>query len=172
MKKFLALVIILILLCTCLGGCTDISPFKTVSSNAKTEKSFRVYVCGAVANEGYVTVSEGSDYNALLNAAGILPQTYLRQNPETIVTETTGVVAFAWFDGFQARSCVNVNGGYVTMRIDIDGIDPSVINKIADYIELHGKITDKTLLQEILGNDYEQNFYKFFVSVDDYEKVG
>ena len=46
------------------------------------------------------------------------------------------------------------------------------MDKLADYIEEHGKITDKTLLKQILGEDYADNYYKFFVSMDDYEKIG
>ena len=132
---------------------------------------FRVYVCGAVENEGYVEVAEGADFSALAEMAGMLSQTYFSQNPQTLVTETTKVLSLDWFDGKTVHSCINVNGGYVTMRYPVDGVDPAVINKIADYLEQNGKITDRSLLREILGDDYADNFYKFFVSVDDYEKV-
>lgn len=142
-----------------------------MSTQPDTTKYFRVYVCGAVANEGYVVVPEGSDYSAVAERAGLLPVTYFTQNPHTLVTEYISVLPLDWYDGEKARSCINVNGGYVTLRMEIEGISPDVINKIADYIELNGKITDKSMLKEILGEDYADNFYKFFVSVNDYEKA-
>ena len=171
MKKVLGFISIFVLCCICFCGCSDFEPFKPVSSQPTPAKTYRVYVCGAVANEGYYEVPEGTDYGAVVEMAGLLPQTYFVQNPQTLVTENL-VLPLQWYDGATERSCVNVNGGYVEMRREIDGISQEVINKIADYIEENGKITDKTLLKEILGDDYADNFYKFFVRADDYEKVG
>ena len=68
--------------------------------------------------------------------------------------------------------CVNVNGPLITLRMNVENVSPQVVDKLADYIEEHGKITDKTLLKQILGEDYADNYYKFFVSMDDYEKIG
>ena len=177
MRKVVGFIFIFVLCCFCFSGCIDglpaqsFQPPVTPSQPNNTSKTFSVYVCGAVENEGYVDVPEGSDYLALAEKAGVLPQTYFTQNPQTLVTEDTKVLPLDWYDGTVARSCVNVNGGYVTMRREIDGIDAVIINKIADYIALNGIITDRLQLKEILGDDYADNFYKFFVSVEDYEKA-
>ena len=173
MKKVVGFIFIFVLPFVCFSGCADMSPAKSESSSSQLDstKTYRVYVCGAVAVESYVEVPEGADYSMLVEKAGRIAVTYFVQNPQTLVTADTKVLLLNWFDGGKAVDCVNVNGGYVTMRQPIEGIAPEIINKIADYIEEHGKITDKVVLKEVLGQDYDNNFYKFFVSVDDYEKV-
>lgn len=104
--------------------------------------------------------------------AGIIAQTYLPDFPYTLVKSTTKQLAVNYFDGEKMCYCVNVNGPLITLRTNVENVSPQVVDKLADYIEEHGKITDKTLLKQILGEDYADNYYKFFVSMDDYEKIG
>ena len=63
---------------------------------------------------------------------------------------------------------VNVNGGLILTRSRIDGIEADIINKLADYIETNGKITNRNMLKTALGDDYEDNYYKFYIDIDDY----
>lgn len=156
-----------------LCGCTDkLFPLKDNELNDVKPLEFTVYVCGAVQNEGYFTVPSGSDCFAAINLAGLTDASVLPAYADKLVDGTvTEIVVGYYCDGVR-RDCVNVNGALVQNRIPVDGIDPTVINKIADYIDEFGKITDKTLLADILGDDYADNFYRFFVAREDYEKVG
>ena len=172
MRKFVFWCLI-VSLCLCFCGCSvDFTPFKTHVSDAKPAKVYNVYVFGAVAEEGYGEVAGGADYSMLVEEAGIIAQTYLPDFPYTLVKSTTKQLAVNYFDGENMCYCVNVNGPLITLRMNVENVSPQVVDKLADYIEEHGKITDKTLLKQILGEDYADNYYKFFVSMDDYEKIG
>lgn len=171
MKKIIIFVLILIL-CFIFCGCSgNVSPFKEQETDVKTPRKFKVYVCGAVEHEGYVEVEEGTDYAATIALAGLIPQTVYPRNPQLLIKENGEVLTLQYYDGSACRDCVNLNGGYIKYRLAVDGIDDDIINRIADYYDLYGKITDREILKEILGEDYQDNYYKFFVSVQDYEKV-
>lgn len=147
-------------------------PYSPKAYLPKTTKYFVVYVCGAVQNEGFVRVRSGSDVAALVSAAGYLPQSYF-VSENSLVTEKREIFAVDYFDGEKVCSCVNVNSQAVLYKLKFENIDSEIIDKIADYISAHGKITNKAMLREILGEtDYQNNHYKFFVSKDDYEAVG
>ncbi|MCM1289302.1 MAG: hypothetical protein NC132_01430 [Corallococcus sp.] len=171
MKKRIIL-ILLLTLCFVFSGCAQkMSPFKEHEADAKMPRKFKVYVCGAVEREGFVEVEEGADYDAVIALAGIIPQTVYPTNPRLLVKEDGEVLTLQYYDGSSYRDCVNLNGGYIQYRLKVDGIDIDIINRIADYYDTHGKITDRNLLKDILGEDYQDNYYKFFVNVQDYEKV-
>ena len=174
MKKFIKIVFILELISfvfvfsACSSGFFS---YKGLEVGAKLPRRFTIYVCGAVANEGFVQVVEGASVDKAISLARILPQTVLPNNLQMLITEKDTVLILNYLDGTEIRNCVNVNGTLIARRATVPGIDVDVINKIADYYFSHGKITDRTLLKGILGDDYQDNFYKFYVDVNDYEKV-
>lgn len=171
MKKYLISLLILILCFVCCGCSSDVTPFDERETQVKPSQKIKVYVCGAVENEGYLEVDEGTDYAAVVALAGILPQTVYPSNPNLIIRQEGVVLALQYYNDIEPCDCININGTYVAQRLSVKGIDADVIDRIADYREAHGDITDKGLLKEILGEDYQDNFYKFFVSERDYEKV-
>ncbi len=169
MKKLSIFVSLILLLCL-LSGCTLNLPFSPQESFAKPVRIFRVYVCGAVENEGYVEVCEGADYASLITLAGIIPQTVFPKDSLLLVKETSTILNVCYFDGTKVCYCVNLNGGYITLR-DVANVDKAVVDKIADYLELHGKITNRNVLRSILSeSEYNENYFKFFVSESDYEE--
>lgn len=147
-------------------------PFKPQQFAAKRPRVFSVYVCGAVENEGYINIFEGTDYQSLIFEAGYISQTIMPKTPYAVVNESVSVLVLNYFDGQKECYCINVNGAVVLDKLPCENISPQVIEKLHNYIVANGKITDRTQLKQILGNDYQDNFYKFFVSESDYEKVG
>lgn len=169
MKRIVLSVLILVL-CASFCGCRYLSPLGDVSINAQGDKPVRVYVCGAVLNEGYVQVDPGSDYYHAIAAAGVTKYTYLPLDCYSVIDAfVTHIIVDYYADG-AVRSCVDVNGALITYRMDIDGISSAVVDKIADHIEKNGKITDKSVLAAVLGDDYADNYYKFYVAESDYEE--
>lgn len=166
--KRLSLLITIILCCVALCGCDVNFPFKPHVADAKPSRHFTVYVFGAVQNEGYVTVAEGADYNALLAEAGALPQTAWPAFPFTLVTEDTSFLAVQYVEGGKTYPCVNANGPLVTLRLPVENVPDEAVDLIADYVERCGKVKNKEMLEEILG-EYAQHSYKFFISEADYE---
>lgn len=76
------------------------------------------------------------------------------------------IVGFAEGDG--RYYSVNANGAFVAARMDVDGVSAEVVNALADYIEAHGKVHNRTELRAALGDYYQDNYYKFYVSEVDY----
>lgn len=175
MKKFWIIIVAIVALTFC--GCSNtaqqfvLSPLKDVEIDDNSERYFLLYVCGAVQNEGYYTVKEGTTYAQVVHLAGVLPQTVLPDYSMHFVDGKTTVVSVGYRDNGTNCSCINVNGSAVKYRRNVNGISSEVINLLADYLDIHGKITDKKQLQQILGSLYQDNYFKFFVEVDDYEEV-
>ncbi len=179
MKKKL-ITLLLFVLCLTLCGCSaDLTPFKPVASNTETQHDsnssnnnsdkLKIYVGGAVENEGYVEVDYGSTYADLLRLAGVNEHTVHPSNPNKLVTSDTELY-LNFYDGDTVCSCVDLNGEIFIYRLTVAGIDKSIINKIADYKDVHGAIHNKEQLKEILGDDYQSNYYKFFVAAIDYQE--
>lgn len=161
----------LLILCSVLFAACNV-PFEDVTTPDIEPKTYTVYVCGAVENEGYFTVDEGTDILSLLLLAKPLAQAVYPQDMLQQVAANTKFVVVNYEIDDATYYCVNVNGGFVTAESQIENVSAEVVGKIAAYIRTNGKITDKTQLKEILGEqDYLENYYKFFVSVDDYEKA-
>ena len=169
MKKILIAILLICLLC--LSACAEGNfPFHTRQLETTEPQVFRVYVCGAVAQEGYVEICEGADYFQLVCLAGYIPQTVTPSNPHLVVNGITSLIV-RYFDGEKPCYCTNVNGQAVSERQEIENVSAQTVDKIATYLQTHGKITDKTQLQNILTPDeYQNNFYKFYVSETDFEK--
>ena len=171
MKRLNVAVIFVILAICCLPlcGCDNCNnPWADKNIPDASAVTFCVYVCGAVRVEGYVEVETGSTYLDAIAQAGLLAQSYLPDFVGSlVVADSVVVVGFAQY-GVNYQS-VNVNGTYVKHRMPVDGVPFAVINKIADYIDKYGKVTNKEQLKIILGDDYADNYYKFFVAEGDYE---
>ena len=170
MKKILIAILIICLLCLC--SCAEGNfPLFARRLDAKQPRVFCVYVCGAVAQEGYVEICEGADYFQLVCLAGYLPQTVMPDNPHMVVEKGVTSLAVRYFDGEKFCYCTNVNGQAVRDKSEIENVSAQTVNKIATYLEANGKITNKTQLANILTYDeYQNNHYKFYVSEADFEK--
>lgn len=171
--RFLTTVILLLVICVTLCGCvyfgaafSDIE----VPNQPKSEK-IRIYIYGAVQREGYYEVEVGTDYMEVLALAGLLPQSIVPTLSSSYVDGTITVLPVGYYDGDTARSSINVNSILITSRMPVDGLSVAVVNKLADYIEIHGKITNKHQVLEALGDDYDENYYKLYVAEIDYEEV-
>lgn len=169
MKRILLCLLCMVLLACC--GCNELSPYAPTQVQNSTKVTYRVYVCGAVQNEGFVEVEQGSDYYALVLKAGMVEFSRLPDFGSQFVDGKMDSVVVDYVDeGGSRRNCVNCNGILVTQRLAVDGIDAEVINLIADFILQKGKVRNKEQLKECLGEKYQNNYYKFYVDKADYEE--
>lgn len=168
MKKLLAT----LMMACCLLFCACNFPFEDVTSPDIQPEKYTVYVYGAVENEGFFVVEEGTDVKAVLLKAKLVPQGVYIGNPSQWVTVQTKQLSVNYEVDGTTYYCVNVNGGYVTTEQPIANVSAQVVSKIAAYIRENGKITNKKQLKDILSEqEYQENYYKFYVSVDDYEEI-
>lgn len=170
MKRLLTTVIFMLVCSLAFSACT-LMPYVGVELPEKDEKTFTVYVCGAVEREGYFTVRAGLSYTELITRAGILPQSYLPVYYTDTVTESTKVIVVDYYDGTKQCYCTNANSPEITARNHIDGLPDEVVSLVADYIEAHGTVHNKTQLYEALGEFAEEYIYRFFVAEADYEET-
>ena len=170
MKTRLVTTVILLLVCVTLCGCSVLSsPLGPVDVLNQVEvKTVRIYICGAVEREGYYEVKIGTDYVEAVRLAGILPQSVLPTVNSSYVDGTVTNIIVGYFDGTNHDS-INANNVLIANRMPVNGLSDVVINKLADYIELHGKISNKKQLELALGDDYADNYYKLFIAEIDYE---
>lgn len=171
---------ILILLCiVCLIFCSCGSE-KLIWGSKNTQNvdgnsaknTFVVYICGAVEREGYYEIEEGTTYIDAILKAGCLDCSYLTDNANSLVDGTQSVIFVCYVENGAARACYDVNSEYFRLRLPRDGLSDAVVNKIADYLNEHGKIANKSVLAEILGKaDYANYHYKLYIAEADYEKV-
>lgn len=145
-------------------------PLGRVEIPIQATATFRIYVCGAVEQEGYVEVAAGSAYGEVIRRAGILPVSVIPSYAATTVNGSVKQVVVNYHDGQEERECINVNSALIAGRLPIDGISEEIVNKLADYLEQHGKISNRQQLAVALGDGYYHNFYKFFVAEEDYEE--
>jgi len=169
MKKSVAVLLTAIALCFALFGCEqELSP-DDLDNNLS--KSFEIYVCGAVAEEGFYSLAEGSAYRNAVEEAGILEQTVMPDFGEQFADGGVSVIIADFAENGKTYNSVNVNSVFVRNKLPIEGVSDDVIALIADYIELNGEIKNKTILLSVLGDKYDSNYYKFYVSETDYEKA-
>lgn len=140
------------------------NPTNTDDDSAKRT----LYVSGAVQTDGYVTIPQLCDYKTVLEIVGLTECSLMPEDVTRLVDEGID----HWFvdytyDGINYLS-VNVNGVYVITRATIEGLDPLIVNKLADYIEAYGTITNRDQLRLALGDCYESNYYKFYIDQLDY----
>ena len=166
-------VILLITVCAILCGCfiASAAPLGSVEvENQQSEPKVKIYICGAVEREGYYETTVGVAYVELLSRAGILPQSVLPKLSSSYVDGSIGIVVVGYNDGAYHDS-INANSPVIVRRMHVEGLTDEVVNKLADYIEIHGKIANKIQLKQALGNHYADNYYKLFVAEIDYEET-
>lgn len=166
------IVVLCIALCACDGSGLPWAD-KTVDNNNGKQQTYVVYVCGAVENEGYYEVEDRSTYFAAILQAGLVAQSFLPQNTETVVASDSSIIVQYVEDGV-VRDCVDVNNPFFSLRDAslFEGLSEEVVAKIADYLEKFGAIHNKHVLREVLGeDDYENYHYKLYVAEADYEKA-
>lgn len=175
-KRFAAIFIILLAVALASCGCIP-TPFaeQTIESGGKSnipsgEPTRKIYVSGAVIHDGYLTLPQICDYKTLLEKAGVTAYTAIPiDGLSSAIPEALDSVIFGFVLNGVTYPCVNVNGAAVKLRLEIDGVDEYVVDKLADYVELNGKITNRDSLALALGDDYDGNYYKFYIDIDDYE---
>ena len=172
MKARLATTVILVLfVCVMLSGCATFAPpLGIVDVPKQPATTFRLYVSGAVEREGYVEVVAGSSYDTAIRLAGLLKETVLPSYAATTVNGDFTQIVLSYYDGEKVCDSINANSLLIANRLRVYGISDEIVNKLADYIDLHGKISNKQCLAEALGDDYQSNYYKFFVAEKDYEE--
>ena len=169
--RFVTAVIFLLILCLIFGSCCNGFLLDEIELPKQTVRTFTIYLSGAVERDGYYKVQSGTTYYELFQLAGVLDETVLPSFCSNLIDSSTSFVWLDFYDGQQHLNSVNVNGKLIEYRLEIDGISPDVVNKIADYIEQNGKVHNRQQLRNALGSDYEDNYYKFYITQDDYEKV-
>ena len=188
MKKLFALFLILLcaitVFCACDGsfGYTKIagdgvntptiSPYKSQTLTNKDVQKYKVYVGGAVQNEGYYVVAEGKTVADVVALAGILPQTIFPENANTYIKNDCQILLNYNQDGVNYLA-INVNGIFIQSELFVKNVPDSVIAKLKAYYTQNGAITNKQILKQILTTEeYQQNYYKFFISEVDYATPG
>ena len=143
--------------------------------DGNVKKTYRIYVCGAVAREGYYEIDEGETYLSAIKQAGLLAhRSWLPINSNSVVDESCLSIVVWYMDSDTPRECYDANSIFLSLcdATYFDGLSDAVINKIADYLELHGKIPNKTVLLEVLGaEDYANYHYKLYIAEADYEEA-
>lgn len=175
-KRLAATLLILFAAIVALCGCVP-QPFveQVISTNADrsdivkpTEPTRKLYVSGAVQNDGYIYVPQVCDYKTALQIVGLVEHSVVSQDVAMLIPAYSDVLIVNYRFNGEIRSSVNVNGVFVTSRLSIDGIEDEVIARLADYIEINGVISNRNQLKLALGDRYDENYYKFYIDVNDY----
>lgn len=169
--RFVLAVIFLLILCLTLSSCSVSFPLQQVEIVNKPHDTFLIYISGAVARDGYYEIASGASYSILFEQAGILPTTVLPLFYTGEIDGSITQILLSYFDGEKVHDSINANSPLVAARIPVDGLTDTVIDKLATYIEQHGKIHNRQQLEQALGCDYADNYYKLFIAENDYEKV-
>ena len=170
--RFFTTVILLIVVCVVLCGCAFFSaPLSQAEITNRTANKVRIYVCGAVEREGYYEVEVGTDYAEVLRRAGALPQSVTPVLNSSYVDGNLDVIIVDYYDGQTKRVSIDANSVLICARKSVDGLSDEVVNKLADYIDAHGKIANKGQLEQALGRDYANNYYKLHIAEKDYEQT-
>lgn len=164
----MSLFILTVFLCVMLCGCDQsLAPKKIDSHDAVT---YKVYVSGAIENDGYYTVSAGTTVYEAIEQAGIIAQTFLPSFAGLVIDCDMSIVVEYYENGI-SRNSINVNDVFIAMRFDIEGLNAEVVDKLATYIEHFGVIANRADLKIALGDDYASNYYKLFIDEKNYEAV-
>lgn len=166
------LIIILLILCGCFS-----QPYveQTITSNKDVNQHDKpaiptrtLYVSGAVQVDGFVTVPQICDYKTVLDIVGVTDYSVLPVDITSPIGAYVDALIINYSYNGASYSSVNVNGALVTSRLSIDGVDDSVVNKLADYIQSNGIIVNRNQLKLALSDDYDDNYYKFYIDRLDY----
>ncbi len=168
--KRLAVAVIFVLIALTFAGCA-LTPYHPSTVETVAARTFDVYVCGAVANEGFYSVEAGTSWTELVSLAGLLAQSIMPEFYTDTITGDVDRLVINYYDGQKACNCVNANSVAIAMRLPIANIPDWVVERIADHIEAHGTIRNKQQLAQALGDAAEDFCYRFFVDMVDYEKA-
>ncbi len=171
MKKSVALILILFCCMFALASCGDktVSPYKPQTTPNNIGKTFTVYVCGAVEREGYYTATEGQTIADIVALAGFNAQTYITEDMSLFVLQDLQICV-GYIQDNKIFPAVNLNGAHVQFNLPMDNVSDAVLQKLHDYYVQKGKFTNKNILKFLLTEEeYQQNYYKFFVSEEYYE---
>lgn len=167
MKRSVLIILLIALVALC--GCSmPLKPVQTPSNTIDKTSKYTVYVSGAVVNDGYITVDAGSDYYSLLDKAGLLDCSAMIEYSSSTVNGNITEIIVNYKQGNRTFYSVNVNGTAVVYKLSVENVSASVVNKLANYIEFHGFINNRDELYDALGDDYADNYYKFFIDIQDY----
>ena len=128
----------------------------------------KLYVSGAVQNDGYIELPQLCDYKTALEAAGLLDCSAISSNFTSLIAADVDRLIVDFKTDGVLHSSIDVNGYLVTLNMHIDGIEDSVVSKLSQYIEVNGKICNRSQLMTALGDDYADNYYKFYIDIYDY----
>ncbi len=166
-KNVAMITALLTVACSILCCCSATYVERDVISQAPTY--YDIYVSGAVENDGCFSLIAGSDYATLYDCAGVIDGvSALPDNLSGFITSYNLEVIVDYTEGNAVYNSVNVNGALIIARIPIPNVEYRVVNKLADFLESNGTITNRDILRQALGDDYEDNYYKFFISRQDY----
>lgn len=168
MKRLMVLLVILAV-ATSLVGCRDeMSPVGDKPINGGTNRTVSIYVDGAVENPGYYDVAVGTDVQTAVLTKAVLSMSGALPNDGHAAVKNGDSVIVGFVDGNGRYNSVNANSAFVKARMDVDGVSADVVDRLASYLETHGKVQNRTELRAALGDYYEDNYYKFYVSEVDY----
>ena len=165
------LIVVCVVLCCCVSDANSSLGNVEIPNQPNNHAKVRIYVCGAVEREGYYEVEVGVDYFEVFSLAGILPESALPSLSSSYVDGSITILIADFYQDGVRYSSINANNPLIAARMSVDGLSDAVVNKLADYIDKHGKIVNKQQLLEALGDDYGKNYYKLFVAQKDYEEV-
>lgn len=144
-------------------------PFEDVTIDSDvTPTVYTLYVSGAVERDGFYQAEAGVSYDEIFQKAGLLPQSVLPVYSAAVDGSISAIV-IDYYDEGKVCSCINANSEIVALRFPVDGVSQQAVERIADYLEQHGKIHNKFQLKIALGDLYDECGYKFFVAMEDYE---
>ncbi len=172
-RRWIAVIFLFVfVLCISLSGCKeDFPPYEEEKSEIMPPQTFTVYVCGAVENEGYVTVEAGETYLTVLELAGILPQSVVPQLHTYPVDGSVTELIVNYSDGEQIYDCINADNLLIAERLGVEGLPTEIVELLADYIAEFGAFHNKQQLKTALGEYAEEYHYRFFISEENYEKA-
>lgn len=168
LRRYVALM--LALLSLFLFGCRDgmLTPSEDKFSPDNSTRLVSVYIDGAVENSGYHSIAEGTDVQTAVLGAVLCEYGVLPTNGLEFVSDKMLIIVDFVDDNGNRRSCVNANGLAVRCRAEIEGISAVVVDVLADFLEQNGTVRNRHDLAKALGRHYQQNYYKFYVSEEDY----
>lgn len=167
MKNVTKISALIILICLLLCSCS--APYSEREIPSKNPTYYNIYVSGAVENDGYFSFVAGGDFREVLTEAGVITDvTYFSYDLSRLLTRDITEIIFNYSLNGVMHYSVNVNSALIISRSYIENVEPRVVDKLADYIEHNGKITNREDMRQALGEDFNDNFYKFFISEQDY----
>ena len=167
--KIASLLVFISVVCMLVGCRSDrLTPNDDKQFGDNRQTTITVYICGAVVNPGYYALPQGVDVQTAIGHAVLCDEGILPANSLEFVSDKDSIIV-DFVDGNNVRhSSVNANGLKVLARAEAEGVSAEVINALADYIDKHDKIRNRTDLESALGDLYKDNYYKFYVSERDY----